>query len=81
VKFRFVTSVGGAVYSFVEGTVIEPTEIDAQIKEWLDARVIVPVRDDGLEIAVVAPVERAVTVQGRRGRAGRHARRAEIVAR
>lgn len=66
-KFRFTTSVASALHSFVEGTVIEPTEIDPHVRQWLTDGVLVPVRDEEA-MAIPPEPERAVRLHGRRGR-------------
>jgi hypothetical protein len=69
-KFRFTTAVAGAFCGFAEGAVIEPTQIDPHVQRWLDEGVMVPVRDDGHEAAVVSAPERAVSLRRSRRRRG-----------
>jgi hypothetical protein len=66
-RLQFTTSIGGA-YCFCEGAIIEPTTIDPHVQQWLDAGIVVPVRDDETEEAVAEAPEAAARHLRRRRR-------------
>ena len=69
-KVRFLTSVGGATCSFMEGRVIDlPDPAPAPFVEWLRRGIVEVVREADIETAVRYPAgERAVGLRGRHGR-------------
>lgn len=79
IQVRFTTSVGGLHSSYIEGqTVTLPTPLPTPFDRFLERGIIVPVRADTIERAVV---DRAVLVQRGSTRVrGKRARRPAALA-
>lgn len=67
-QLRFTTSIATTRGYFHEGRVLTVDKVTGDLKEWLRAGILVPVRSTADEVAVAPELEQAVT---RRGRASR----------